>query len=221
MTTQKYREIERKENYDRRLHEILEAGKNLFIEKGLASANMKEVAESAKVSRATLYRYFSSKEDLALAIVFHYYRNIMLPHYQELIKQAKGNGFEKVKYLLELRVMAYKEIPDYFKFTGTVDHYFNYHSNPEELAAEMKEIFQKDYTIYSLTDFLSEGMGDGSIRNDIDPVNTAKMLDQVMLSICQRIASRDQVLSHELDLKDSDIIIDTLVTTLLNGLKKD
>ncbi|GAA2634502.1 helix-turn-helix domain-containing protein [Streptomyces axinellae] len=45
---------------------ISEAAIALFLEKGFAAVSVTEIAEAAQVSKPTLFRYFPSKEDMAL-----------------------------------------------------------------------------------------------------------------------------------------------------------
>lgn len=48
---------------------ILDAAGELFSERGVTSVSMRDVAERAGCSRATLYRYFPGRDDLHLAYV--------------------------------------------------------------------------------------------------------------------------------------------------------
>ncbi|MCG8333801.1 MAG: TetR/AcrR family transcriptional regulator [Proteobacteria bacterium] len=219
MSTKLLREQERLDNRDKRLQSILDAGKELFAERGLAVVNMKEIAEKAQISRATLYRYFPSKEDLAFAIEHYFYREILLPQYKEQLSKAKGNGFEKVSFHFKLILGSYRLYPDYYKFTGAFDHYFNYRQQPAELAEEMNRIFNKDFEIDPMVTFIQEGIDDGSIRPGIDPYLTAKTFDQTLLSLCQRMASRKEEMELEFNIKNSDDLIENLVAILLNGIK--
>ncbi len=219
MGIRELREKERLENRDKRLQTILEAGKELFANKGLAAVNMKEVAEKAQVSRATLYRYYASKEDLAFAIELYFYREILLPQYREQLEKARGTGFEKVEFNIRLILQSYRIYPDYYKFTGAFDHYFSYRRQPEELAAEMRRIFGEGVEEEPLVNFLKEGIEDGSIRSDLDPYLTAKTLDQVLLSFCQRLATRKEVIELEFNIENSEVLINNLVDIMLSGIR--
>ncbi|MCA0172618.1 helix-turn-helix domain-containing protein [Bacillus sp. RAR_GA_16] len=53
---------------EKRRASIIEAAKQVFIEKGYERTTMKHVMEQAKVSRGGLYQYFLNKEDLYEAI---------------------------------------------------------------------------------------------------------------------------------------------------------
>jgi len=48
---------------------ILEIAKELFITKGFAQTSMSEIAKQVGGSKATLYNYFSSKEDIFAAVM--------------------------------------------------------------------------------------------------------------------------------------------------------
>ena len=58
------REREKRE----RRQAILEAAAAVFLEKGPSAASMDEIADRAELSKGTLYLYFSSKEDLFVAV---------------------------------------------------------------------------------------------------------------------------------------------------------
>ncbi|OEU99465.1 TetR family transcriptional regulator [Streptomyces qinglanensis] len=45
---------------------ISDAAVSLFLEKGFATVSVSEIAEAAEVSKPTLFRYFRTKEDMAL-----------------------------------------------------------------------------------------------------------------------------------------------------------
>jgi AcrR family transcriptional regulator len=52
-----------------RPRELLDAALALFVEKGFAAARAEDIAARAGVSKATLYLYFRSKEDLLKALI--------------------------------------------------------------------------------------------------------------------------------------------------------
>ncbi|MDI3410142.1 helix-turn-helix domain-containing protein [Bacillus sonorensis] len=49
--------------------DILKAAKKLFAEKGYLNVSMQAIAEECKVSKASIYKLFQSKEDLLLALI--------------------------------------------------------------------------------------------------------------------------------------------------------
>lgn len=54
---------------DARPQELLDAGLELFVEKGFAATRSEEIAARAGVSKGTLYLYYPSKEELLKAVI--------------------------------------------------------------------------------------------------------------------------------------------------------
>ena len=63
---------------ERRRAEILDAATKVFSSRGFAAADVQEIADKTGVGKGTIYRYFSSKEELFLAAVDHGMRNLKL-----------------------------------------------------------------------------------------------------------------------------------------------
>ena len=59
----------RQEPESAKRREILDGARRVFFDKGFDGASMDEVAKTAGVSKATIYVYFSSKEELFKALV--------------------------------------------------------------------------------------------------------------------------------------------------------
>jgi AcrR family transcriptional regulator len=68
---------------DERRGRILAAAQEVFAEHGFRSADVKTIAEQAGVGKATIYKFFDSKEALLLTIVeenLNHIRDIVLQH---------------------------------------------------------------------------------------------------------------------------------------------
>jgi AcrR family transcriptional regulator len=57
------------ESLARRREQILETAAKVFAERGYQSADMQQIADAISLGKGTLYRYFTSKEELFLAAV--------------------------------------------------------------------------------------------------------------------------------------------------------
>jgi AcrR family transcriptional regulator len=53
---------------EQRRAELLEAGRSLFLAKGIAATSLDDITQRAGVSKGLFYLYFPSKEDLVLAL---------------------------------------------------------------------------------------------------------------------------------------------------------
>lgn len=90
---------------------ILDSAKELFVKKSYDMITMDEIADLAALSRATLYNYFDTKEEI--------YLNIGLLKIKDWIKQfehlnsTKYSGEDKVLFLTENLVKDLLEFPIY------------------------------------------------------------------------------------------------------------
>lgn len=57
---------------------LIEAGRQVMLEKGIDAATMQEIAEIADVGAGTIYNYFKSKDDLAIAVLEHMMHHLAL-----------------------------------------------------------------------------------------------------------------------------------------------
>jgi AcrR family transcriptional regulator len=55
-------------HHEQQRQNILLAAENLALEKGIDALTMKDVAEESGVTRATLYRFFKTKDEILWAI---------------------------------------------------------------------------------------------------------------------------------------------------------
>lgn len=63
---------------DEHLHEtLLECARGLLAEKGPQAVNMREIARRAGVATGTVYNYFSSKEDILMALTEAYWQDTL------------------------------------------------------------------------------------------------------------------------------------------------
>ncbi|MEN1966633.1 TetR/AcrR family transcriptional regulator [Lentibacillus sp. N15] len=57
--------------------EIMQSAVRLFSEKGYVSTSVQEIANSCKISKGTLYKYFDSKEKLLIQVIEHSHKKMM------------------------------------------------------------------------------------------------------------------------------------------------
>ena len=78
MGNQKTREPKQQRSIEKR-NRIIEAGFQLFCEKGYYNTNTVEIAKQAGVSTGIVYSYFKDKKDIFLVIIENYIQNIITP----------------------------------------------------------------------------------------------------------------------------------------------
>ncbi len=98
---QPQKEVRRKRGLDRQA-EIYRRALDLLIQKGYASASMSMIADALGMSKANLYHYCSSKEDLLYRIHLDY----LAKHYVPFLEEAERQPDPRERIALFLRKLA-------------------------------------------------------------------------------------------------------------------
>lgn len=203
MSTQIYRDQEREKNKETSRLNIIHVSKDLFLERGFAQTNMADIAEIAKISRKTLYRYFSSKEEIAMEIELEVFRTFVGVQ-DEIVKSIQGDGYEKLNQYLEKLDVLVDDLSQLIRLTGMFDYYLvNEYPNESSQNEFIKLIEKVDEPFIQ---FIDEGVKDGSIKTDIEVPYLARTISNSFLSLAQRIVTRRSHLDVELNIESRKIL---------------
>ena len=172
---------------------ILSCAQTAFLQKGLLSVVMDDIAQLAELSRRTLYRYFKTKEEIAFEVCTDFLVNwntLQRGVYDDL----QGNGIEKLQSFLIALVDAMSAQGDVMSYIGEFDYYFVDKQDvklPDELLGRYENASKfSDQLILSL---LNEGVADGTIelidsveRIEVTISNLYGPLVNVLLSVNKR-----------------------------------
>ncbi len=172
-----FEELIQKEREQRREY-ILDNAEKLFVKGGFSGVTMEEIAQKVGLNKATIYIYFEDKDSLFFAIVLRKVR-VLLSLYRACVEQ-KISGREKSHRMGAIFFEFARANPDYFRLLCT--------SGPERfqnkdnvLARAVRELLGKELLL--LRGVLEEGIEDGSIRNDLDPLEMAVFISVTSTSI--------------------------------------
>jgi AcrR family transcriptional regulator len=161
---------ERKEREkEHRREEILDAAQEVFFRKGLLPATMDDIAEEAELSKATLYLYYKSKEDLYLGVAMR-----GLDILEGMFNRAIDKALSPVPTLLSF----IDALEEFFETRRNYFRLFTFFQTPQfhtEVSLEMREsCIAANHRIWKLIiSVLRRGIEDGVIRKDIDPIDLA------------------------------------------------
>ena len=192
--------IERREREkQQKRNHIIDAAEKLFFKKGYTNTSMDQVAEEAEFSKGALYLYFKDKEDLYLAINFR--GLIILKELFEKAYEAGQNGLDKSRKIGEAYLLFSHDYPNYYR---AMHYYESTHIDfkvNETSARQCEELGQQVLGIVARA--IQTGIDDGSIRSDLDPMNTAIVLWAHSTGMISIMSLRGEHLmeQHNLDLK--------------------
>jgi AcrR family transcriptional regulator len=137
---------------DERKEQILNISAKVFATKGLASTKIEDLAEAAGVSQGLLYRYFTDKEDVFIALLERAVSGA-IQRAQNSISQV-GTPLEKLRRLTEQFLQGMSEEPIYYQIF----------SQAMALSGRTHETIRKLETLVNiLHELITEGQSAGEI----------------------------------------------------------
>lgn len=166
---------------------ILNAAENVFAKKGYASATMDDIAEAAQFSKATLYRYFNSKQEMFMEIILSifdevYKNSIKIKErdrdssekLRELIHYILGY-YQRKKNLSRIFIMEHSAMKKLLKIDVSKQswHSSSHPQIPQAFRKKIEEIFNVMVMI------VEEGIRSGEFR-DMDPNEACYLLGALL-----------------------------------------
>jgi TetR/AcrR family transcriptional regulator len=199
-----------------RQEDIINAAEKVFFSKGIHNATMDEVAETAEYSKRTIYTYFTSKEQIYDAIISRAYQILNALYSEAFQKKQPANGLEKVILIGQVYLDFIHTYPKYYEAMAYYD------SRDEDLTSrdEFKTANYQEGNRSSdlLIQCIREGINDGSICTEVDPVSTAFVLYGNIIGICHIIAKKAKYIAHTYQ-KGTPELITQLTQLIIRSLK--
>jgi len=195
--------VERREREKKkRKNDIINAAERLFFSKGYDNVSMNDIAQDVELSKATIYLYFENKESLFFTIVLRGTRIL-----NSMIKKAVHNEDKGINLVNAYRTAYYKftkEYPDYIQIYNYFQSgRFNLASKKiieneivkketknqsgnslpyiSECAMEILKLRNERFSI--LCQSIKKGIDDGTIRQNLDPVEVTVLLSAISKSL--------------------------------------
>ncbi|UYP44203.1 hypothetical protein NEF87_000488 [Candidatus Lokiarchaeum ossiferum] len=178
-----------------RTNEILTSAEKLFFKKGYDDVSVEEIAKDVELSKGTIYLYFKNKQSLYFAII-----NKGLVKLLEVFQSVRNH--EKTGYL---RIMGI--VKGFAEYMHDYGKYYNLNyalkgqqilemldnniiDNADEYNSLTSELFQ------ILQESVELGINDGTLRQDLDPVQTTILLGSIIEAIVHIPYEKQVLLSH-------------------------
>ena len=162
---------------EQRRNGLIDAAEKLFFEKGYDNVTMDEIAEEAEVNKALLYYYFKNKEALFFAVDL---RGVRILH--ELYLKCSNldvEGYTKIKSMIQTLFKFSKDYPDYFRIYRYA-RTERFQMSDNEDAKELVDLTTGIWRL--MVEAILQGMKDGTIRKDVDPVEMSIYINVMSMS---------------------------------------
>lgn len=194
----KKRRLERERKYRR--DTIIKIAEKFFISHGYAQTMVDKIANEAGYSKATIYNYFESKDDLFIAVASKAFQKLHFIFERTL---TQPDVSYELRSLGDAYLIFIEEYPDYAAFF-----------DPSRLSLAIRNMIKKEETNQSLTasekefrfhqlkieelmkDVILETMNKAGISSKLDPVSVImalSTLDSAIRELLLREKSREYV----------------------------
>ncbi len=194
-----------------RQQEILQAARQIFLQKGYHEATLEEIARQAEFGKGTIYNYFSSKEDLLFALVdqmmdnFHLLAQTAMDHEGETVRQLYTRfAHAVIAHARENSALIHFLMREMKRLS--LDHRENQKLSFKTRVRQIWQILAKP---------LEKEQQAGLIK-DMDPLFLASMFDGMLRFFCMNHFGPLQFPRH----LDADQAVQTLITLFFEGIIK-
>ena len=194
---------------DAKVNFLVDMATDLFMSRSIQEVTIRDIAISAQVGEATIYRYFGKKQELVVQAAMKL-QGIVSSGYFQL--DSKMNGYQKLEafYLSYLDIFNHHR--DFYKFLSEFDAYMSVENkdvlNPYEDAIDQyKSAFMNAY---------EQGLKDGSVKEQANIDLFYFSTTHAILELCKKLALK-AVLNQDLAIEkigEVKCLIDIVLSTL-------
>lgn len=195
------RKLEMDNQKEKRKEEVVLAAIEVFKEKGIDNSKMTDIADKAEIGVATVYRYFNTKFDLAIAAATTLWKDEISILYSKFYEPTfmELTGAHRVRLILNLFINIYKDYPEFISFLEHFDNYIVKESIPLESLESYEKIIIDTKII--MFDALDQGKKDGSIKANVDNNIFYITITHSLMSLCQKLILRGTILRSDRDIQ--------------------
>jgi len=203
-----------KAHRERQRRRILDAAWKLFDERGVDRVTMAEITSASGVQPSTMYRYFSSKDDIVWAVVGELMQEVSGRAMQML--EDAPNALARITALLDLMADELENNRMKVRFMAQFDAMYARDWPAERLITLESQINPEGFRVFS--DLIRKGMTDGSLRSDLDPDLTMHAVINAVIGAQRRLASLGKKVELEYG-QPIDRLFRETIRVLLLGLR--
>ena len=196
---------------DAKVNFLVDIATDLFMCRSIQEVTIRDIAISAQVGEATIYRYFGKKQELVVQSAMKL-QSIVSSGYFKL--DDKLNGYQKLEAFYLSYLGIFDQHRNFYKFLSEFDAYMSTENkdvlNPYEDAIDQyKNAFMKAY---------EQGLKDGSIKEQENIDLFYFSTTHAVLELCKKLALK-AVLNQDLAIEKLGEVR-CFISIVLSSLKK-
>ncbi len=186
-----------------RKKKIIDVATKIFATRGFKETTISEIAKEAKISEASIYEYFSTKEGLLFSIPIQSSQTLFdtMSFHLKLIRGAAN----KLRAIIFLFIDSYQKNPDF----ATVLMLYLKHNKKFLNTKAHKEI---KTGIKQLTNVIEQGIEAGEFKDSIN----VYLIRSMILGTIEHLVTNWVMTKNPENLED---LVDPLVDIIIQGIK--
>ena len=197
-----------KHQVDERRESILAEAEQLFLVQGLEATSMIDIAQSAGISKVTLYRYFPDKNPIAFEIAARMLDRITI---RCGVHDRTLSDAERIQASLINMIRRFDELREAYRYIGLFDHLYASSYPSQQLADWYKERIER----------AGRQLFAGEL--DIAPAihHSVVTLINVIMSFLEKMAARGELMGDEqgVDLRLQLAAFERFITKLIEEIE--
>lgn len=169
---------------------IIDTAKKLFLAKSIGEITIKDISAVSGIGEATIYRYFTNKENLVTAVSLSLQQDILKIQFED----TDSSGLENIQNFFNLFRNIFVEHKEYVKFIAEFDIvYLNTIENKENKQYSLSlDVF---YDLFIR--FYNQGLEDNSVKEVKDIKLYYYTSTHSLLELCKKLASSNTGLKQD------------------------
>ena len=169
---------------DERREKILTEAYRIFVEKKIEPVSMGEIAEAAGIGRATLFRYYSSKLELVIAVCTREWKAYLdaLDQVRPISSVGEIPAIGRLIFTLDSYIEMYQSHKALLCFNDNFNHYVSHEGCEEEQLEEFHAaLYSVDTRLHMM---YAKAKEDKTFRTDIPEEEFMRVTVHSMMTAC-------------------------------------
>lgn len=167
---------------------IVKVAVDLFLQKGIDAVTIKDVSTVAGVGEATIYRYFSTKQNLVLRAAGRMADDLHATYFN---LEGATTGLGKLVAFYQNFLRIYREHPAYYRFIFEFDAMQQVAGELDEYESTLLPYMQSYLDAYAL------GRSDGTVKEMADVRLFYLATTHALMGLCKKLTMDRVVLKQD------------------------
>ena len=172
------------ESKNKKNEKIINTAFRIFVEKKIEPVSITEIAEKAGVGRATVFRYYPTKVDLAIAVCSAKWKEYLdeLDAKRPLSSIGDIPAIDRFTFTLDSYIDMYRYHKDLLQYNDNFNHYVTHEGVREE---QLEEFHASLYSVDTRLEWMYEkAKEDHTFRTDIPREEFMRVTVHTMMTAC-------------------------------------